>query len=201
MGCFTIRSYIDFFFKALILKIPHGNESTIDHQRLVTFIWKWTDIYIFVQQAQILTSHRSLSFIRARGSAKESEDAIIERSPMLHVQNAKHNHVVFMLPLLLADGGFDGNPHISGLSGQRLDVSGIDRGWYCMLRDEIIGLQVNVRFTASLPIEFSHGQLMMTVVILSNGQCLVLEVRDSSIRPRASVQMTLHHAYSMVALN
>lgn len=53
-----------------------------------------------------------------------------------------------------------GDPHVQGLRGQHIDVSGVDGGWYCLVKDEEIDLHVNVRLTAPLPIEFPYRQLI-----------------------------------------
>lgn len=70
------------------------------------------------------------------------------------------------------------DPHMSGLQGQRIDVSGVDGGWYCLVKDEDIDFHVNVRFTAPLPDEFPNRQLVSGFAVLSSGHSLVVEVRD-----------------------
>lgn len=67
---------------------------------------------------------------------------------------------------------------MQGLSGQRIDWSGEDGGWYCLVKDDEADLQVNVRLTAPLPVELPHRQLMTGLAVLSKGHSLVVEVAD-----------------------
>ena len=65
------------------------------------------------------------------------------------------------------------DPHIKGLRGQTIDWSGMDGGWYCMLRDMDSDLHLNIRLTAPLPEEFPDRQLMTGLSVLSEGHSLV----------------------------
>lgn len=67
---------------------------------------------------------------------------------------------------------------MTGLRGQKIDWSGVDGGWYCLVKDDDINLQVNVRLTAPLPHEFPDRQLITGLSILSEGHSLVVEVND-----------------------
>lgn len=69
------------------------------------------------------------------------------------------------------------DPHVAGLSGQRIAWSGEDGGWYCFVKDNELDLQVNVRVTAPLA-QFPDRQLMTGVAVLSEGHTLVVEVVD-----------------------
>ena len=71
-----------------------------------------------------------------------------------------------------------GDPHFQGLRGQHFDVSGAEGSWYCLVKDEEIDLHVNTRFTAPLPDDFPHRQLITGLAIVSNGHSLVIEVRN-----------------------
>ncbi|CAM9161747.1 unnamed protein product, partial [Ectocarpus sp. 12 AP-2014] len=51
-------------------------------------------------------------------------------------------------------GEVKGDPHMTGLRGQRINWSGVDGGWYSLIKDEDADLNVNVRVTAPLPDEF-----------------------------------------------
>ena len=61
------------------------------------------------------------------------------------------------------------DPHMKGLRGQKIDWSGIDGGWYNMVKDDTVNLHVNVRVTASLPEEFLDRQLITALSVLSEG--------------------------------
>lgn len=43
------------------------------------------------------------------------------------------------------------DPHMKGLRGQKIDWSGIDGGWYSMVKDDDAEIHVSVRLTAPLP--------------------------------------------------
>lgn len=70
------------------------------------------------------------------------------------------------------------DPHVRGLRGQHLEVAGEDGGWYCLLKDDVIDLHVNVRFTAPLPVEFPHRQLVTGLAVLSGDHSFVVEARN-----------------------
>ncbi|CAM9454811.1 unnamed protein product, partial [Ectocarpus sp. 8 AP-2014] len=42
------------------------------------------------------------------------------------------------------------DPHMKGLSGQKIDWSGVNGGWYCLVKDDDADLHVNVLLTAPL---------------------------------------------------
>lgn len=64
---------------------------------------------------------------------------------------------------------------MSGLSGQSLEWSGDDGGWYALIQDEHV--QINVRLTAPLPKDFPNRQLVTGVSILSgDGHAFIVEV-------------------------
>lgn len=65
-----------------------------------------------------------------------------------------------------------------GLSGQSIDWSGVDGGWYSLVKDEEDDIHINVRLTAPLPVEFPNRQLTTGVAILSGGHSLVIEVKN-----------------------
>ena len=62
--------------------------------------------------------------------------------------------------------------------GQRIDWSGVDGGWYSLVKDDHADLHVNVRVTAPLPEEFPDRQLITAVSILSRGHSLAIEVKN-----------------------
>ena len=70
------------------------------------------------------------------------------------------------------------DPHMQGLRGQTIDWSGVDGGWYCLVTDDNANLQVNVRLTAPLPEEFPNRQLITGLSIMSEGDSLVIDVKD-----------------------
>ena len=70
------------------------------------------------------------------------------------------------------------DPHMKGLRGQKIDWSGIDGGWYSMVKDDDAGLHVNVRLTAPLPEEFPDRQLVTGLSVLFEGHSLVVEVEN-----------------------
>ena len=67
---------------------------------------------------------------------------------------------------------------MQGLRGQHIDWSGVDGGWYCLVKDEDADFHVNVRLTAPLPEEFPNRQLVTGVSVISEGNSLVVEVKD-----------------------
>ena len=67
---------------------------------------------------------------------------------------------------------------MQGLGGQRIDWSGIDGGWYCLVKDEREDLHINVRVNAPLPIDFPHRQLVTAISVVSGGHSLGIEVKD-----------------------
>ncbi|CAM9475491.1 unnamed protein product [Hapterophycus canaliculatus] len=67
---------------------------------------------------------------------------------------------------------------MTGVRGQRFDWSGIDGGWYSMIKDDNADLKINVRLTAPLPDEFPDRQLMTSLAVLSGGDSLVIEVEN-----------------------
>ena len=70
------------------------------------------------------------------------------------------------------------DPHMQGIRGQKIDWSGVDGSWYCMVTDDDANLHVNVRVTAPLPDEFPDRQLVTGLSVISKGHSLVLEVTD-----------------------
>lgn len=70
------------------------------------------------------------------------------------------------------------DPHMQGLSGQTFDWSGVDGGWYCLVKDDAAGLHVNLRVTAPLPKEFPDRQLITGISVLSAEHSLVIEVQN-----------------------
>lgn len=71
-----------------------------------------------------------------------------------------------------------GDPHMRGLVGQRIDWVGENGGWYCLLKDDMLNFQVNIRVTAPLSVEFPDRQLITGAAILSGENSLVIEVKD-----------------------
>ena len=69
---------------------------------------------------------------------------------------------------------------MKGLSGQKIDWSGVNGGWYCLVKDDEADLHVNVRLTAPLPEEFPERQLVTGLSVISSGHSLVVEVRSST---------------------
>ena len=67
---------------------------------------------------------------------------------------------------------------MAGLRGQRIDWSGIDGGWYSLIKDSGANLHINVRLTAPLPDEFPNRQLITGLGVLSGGHSLAVEVKD-----------------------
>lgn len=91
------------------------------------------------------------------------------------------------LPNAVCPPGSDtcGDPHLQGLRGQRIDWSGVDGGWYSLVKDETADIQVNVRVTAPLPVEFPERQLITGLGIVSGGHSVVIEVPTLPRRRRA----------------
>eukprot|EP00752_Nemacystus_decipiens_P017715 g15883.t1 len=90
--------------------------------------------------------------------------------------------VVSSLLLLLAMGMGEeeddivGDPHMKGLRGQRIDWSGVDGGWYSLVKDRNTDLDINVRLTAPLPDEYPDRQLVTGLAVMSEGHSLVIEI-------------------------
>ena len=51
-------------------------------------------------------------------------------------------------------------PHMQGLRDQSIEWSGVDGGWYSLIKDELADLHVNIRLTAPLPDHFPDRQLV-----------------------------------------
>ena len=71
-----------------------------------------------------------------------------------------------------------GEPHMQGLRGQHINWSGVDGGWYCLVKDQDADLHVNVRLTAPQPEDFPDRQLVTGLSVISDGNSLVVEVKD-----------------------
>ena len=71
-----------------------------------------------------------------------------------------------------------GDPHMKGLRGQMIDWSGVDGGWYSLVKDDDADLNINVRLTAPLPDEFPDRQLVTGLTVMSKGHSLVIEVEN-----------------------
>ena len=67
---------------------------------------------------------------------------------------------------------------MQGLRGQKFEWSGVDGGWYSMVKDEDADIYVNVRVTAPLPDEFPNRQLATGLSIFSKAHSLVIEVKN-----------------------
>ncbi|CAM9261580.1 unnamed protein product [Ectocarpus sp. 13 AM-2016] len=67
---------------------------------------------------------------------------------------------------------------MKGLKGQKIDWSGVDGGWYCLVKDDDADLRVNIRLTAPLPEEFPERQLITGLSVISGGHSLVVEVTN-----------------------
>ncbi|CAN0310396.1 unnamed protein product [Ectocarpus sp. 12 AP-2014] len=65
-----------------------------------------------------------------------------------------------------------------GLRGQRVNWSGVDGGWYSLVKDDDADVGINVRVTAPLSHEFPNRQLITSLSVLSEGHSLVIEVED-----------------------
>ena len=70
------------------------------------------------------------------------------------------------------------DPHMKGLRGQKIDWSGVDGGWYAMIKDDDSHLHVNVLLTAPLPENFPDRQLITGLSVLSEGHSIVIEVKN-----------------------
>lgn len=67
---------------------------------------------------------------------------------------------------------------MTGLRGQHTEWSGVDGGWYSLLKDAESQLDINVRLTAPLAAEFPDRQLVTGLAVISDGHSLVIEVQD-----------------------
>lgn len=67
---------------------------------------------------------------------------------------------------------------MQGLRGQRIDWSGVDGGWYSLVKDDVVKFQVNLRLSAPLPEEFLDRQLITGLSILSHEHSVVIEVKN-----------------------
>ena len=70
------------------------------------------------------------------------------------------------------------DPHLQGLRGQHIEWTGVDGGWYSLVKDEEDDLQINVRTTAPLPNDFPDRQFITGMAVLSQGHSLVVEVKE-----------------------
>lgn len=70
------------------------------------------------------------------------------------------------------------DPHMQGLRGQRIEWSGVDGSWYCLIKADASNFHVNVRLTAPLATEFPDRQLVTGIAILSEDHSLVVEVAN-----------------------
>ena len=67
---------------------------------------------------------------------------------------------------------------MQGLRGQSIEWSGVDGGWYSLIKDELADLHVNIRLTAPLPDQFPDRQLVTGLGIVSDGHSLAIEVKN-----------------------
>ena len=67
---------------------------------------------------------------------------------------------------------------MQGLRGQRINWSGVDGGWYCLVKDTDADFHVNVRLTAPDRDEFPDRQLVTGLSLISDGNSLAIEVKD-----------------------
>ena len=67
---------------------------------------------------------------------------------------------------------------MQGLRGQKIDWSGVNGGWYSLVKDDGLELQVNVRLTAPLPEEFPDRQLITGLSILFGEHSVIIEVKN-----------------------
>eukprot|EP00903_Cladosiphon_okamuranus_P010196 g9655.t1 len=65
---------------------------------------------------------------------------------------------------------------MKGVRGQKIDWSGVDDGWYSMLKDDDAELAINLRLTAPLPHDFPDRQLITGLSVLSEGSSLFIDV-------------------------
>lgn len=70
------------------------------------------------------------------------------------------------------------NPHLPGLHRQYVEWTGVDGGWYALVRDDEDYFQINVRTTAPMPNDFPDRQFITGVAILSQGHSFVIEVKE-----------------------
>ena len=70
------------------------------------------------------------------------------------------------------------DPHLQGLRGQHIEWTGVDGGWYALVKDDKDDLQINVRTTAPLPTDFPDRQFITGVAVLSRGHSFVVEVKE-----------------------
>ena len=70
------------------------------------------------------------------------------------------------------------DPHLQGLRGQHIEWTGVDGGWYALVKDDKDDLQINVRTTAPLPTDFPDRQFIADVAVLSRGHSFVVEVKE-----------------------
>ena len=70
------------------------------------------------------------------------------------------------------------DPHLQGLRGQHIEWTGLDGGWYALVKDDKDDLQINVRTTAPLPADFPDRQFITGVAVLSQGHSLIVEVKE-----------------------
>ncbi|CAM9788475.1 unnamed protein product [Ectocarpus sp. 12 AP-2014] len=81
-------------------------------------------------------------------------------------------------PLTWGGGGVEGDPHMQGLRGQRINWSGVDGGWYSLIKDDGTDTEINVRVTAPLSDEFPDRQLVTSLAVMSKGHSLEIEVQN-----------------------
>ncbi|CAM9722356.1 unnamed protein product, partial [Ectocarpus fasciculatus] len=82
-------------------------------------------------------------------------------------------------PPVCPNGDVDcGDPHMQGLRGQKINWSGVDGGWYSLIKDDNADMNINVRVTAPLPDDFPDRQLMTGLAVLSEGHSVVIEVEN-----------------------
>eukprot|EP00752_Nemacystus_decipiens_P003998 g3662.t1 len=70
------------------------------------------------------------------------------------------------------------DPHMQGLRGQTIDWSGVDGGWYSLVKDDNAELSINVRLTAPLADSFPDRQLVTGLTVISEGHSLTIEVEN-----------------------
>lgn len=64
------------------------------------------------------------------------------------------------------------------LRGQRIDWSGVDGGWYSLIKDYNVDLNISVRLTAPLPDAFPDRQLVTGLTVMSEGHSFAIEVEN-----------------------
>lgn len=67
---------------------------------------------------------------------------------------------------------------MQGLRGQHIDWSGVDGGWYSLIKDDDTDLSVNVRLTAPLADEFPDHQLVKGLSVTSDGHSFAADVKN-----------------------